>query len=55
MQDRLAAAAELADRLHGKPIQAIDIDDDCGAARLGKPRHSREGSAPPSKPTVLRP
>ncbi len=28
MQDRLAAAAELADRLHGKPIQAIDIDDE---------------------------
>jgi hypothetical protein len=27
MQDRLAAAAALADRLHGKPIQAIDIDD----------------------------
>jgi hypothetical protein len=28
MQDRLAAASELADRLHGKPVQAIDIDDD---------------------------
>ena len=28
MQDRLAAAAEIADRLHGKAIQAIDIDDE---------------------------
>jgi len=28
MQDRLAAAGELADRLHGRPIQAIDIDDE---------------------------
>jgi hypothetical protein len=28
MQDRLAAASELADRLHGKPIQAVDIDDE---------------------------
>jgi hypothetical protein len=28
MQDRLAAAAELANRLHGRPIQAIDIDDE---------------------------
>jgi hypothetical protein len=27
MQDRLAAAAQLADRLHGRPIQAIDVDD----------------------------
>jgi hypothetical protein len=26
MQDRLAAA-ELADRLHGRPVQALDIDD----------------------------
>ena len=28
MRDRLAAASELADRLHGKPIQAVDIDDE---------------------------
>ena len=28
MQDRMAAVAALADRLHGKPIQAIDIDDE---------------------------
>jgi hypothetical protein len=27
MQDRLAAAAELADRLHGRAVQAIDVDD----------------------------
>jgi hypothetical protein len=28
MQDRLAAAAELADRLHAKPVQAVDIADE---------------------------
>jgi hypothetical protein len=28
MQDRLAAASELADRLHGKPVQAVDIADE---------------------------
>jgi hypothetical protein len=28
MQDRLAAASEIADRLHGKPVQAVDIDDE---------------------------
>jgi hypothetical protein len=28
MQDRLPAASELADPLHGKPVQAIDIDDE---------------------------
>ena len=28
MQDRLAAAAELADRLHGRSIQALEIEDD---------------------------
>jgi hypothetical protein len=28
MQDQLAAALELGDRLHGKPVQAIDIDDE---------------------------
>jgi hypothetical protein len=28
MQDRLAAAAELADRLHGRAVQAVDIEDD---------------------------
>jgi hypothetical protein len=28
MQDRLAAAAELADRLHGRAVQAVEIDDD---------------------------
>jgi hypothetical protein len=27
MQDRLAAAAELADRLHGRAVEAVDIDD----------------------------
>jgi hypothetical protein len=27
MRDRLAAAAELADRLHGRAVQAIDVDD----------------------------
>jgi hypothetical protein len=27
MQDRLAAAAELADRLQGRAVQAIDVDD----------------------------
>jgi hypothetical protein len=27
LQDRLTAAAELADRLHGRAIQAIEIDD----------------------------
>jgi hypothetical protein len=24
----LAAASEIADRLHGKPVQAVDIDDE---------------------------
>ena len=28
VQDRLAAASELADRLHGRAVQAVDIDDD---------------------------
>lgn len=28
LQDRLAAAAELADRLHGRPVQSIEIEDD---------------------------
>ena len=28
MHDRLAAASELADRLYGKPVQAVDIDDE---------------------------
>ena len=28
LQDRLAAAKELADRLHGRAIPAVDIDDD---------------------------
>ena len=27
LQDRLSAAAELADRLHGRAIQALEIDD----------------------------
>jgi hypothetical protein len=27
LQDRLAVAAQLADRLHGRAIQAVDIDD----------------------------
>ena len=27
MQDRLAAAAELADRLHCRAVQAIDVDE----------------------------
>jgi hypothetical protein len=32
MRDRLAAASELANRLHGRPVQAIDIDDERPAA-----------------------
>lgn len=27
LQDRLAAAAEIADRVHGRAVQAIEIDD----------------------------
>lgn len=27
LQDRLSAAAELADRLHGRAVQAVEIDD----------------------------
>jgi hypothetical protein len=27
IQDRLAAASELADRLHGRAVQAMEIDD----------------------------
>ena len=28
IQDRLAAASELADRLHGRPTQVADVDDE---------------------------
>src|SRR5262245_50920827 len=35
MQDRLAAAVELANRLHGRPIQAIDIGRRRTADRAG--------------------